>query len=741
MLNRASRALALAFLLAGAAPSLANADTTFTYTGSEQTYTVPAGVTQLQITAVGGQGGGFNYPGGYGANVADQVSVTPGETLYVEVGGNGANANGGTAAGGFNGGGTGYYSAGGGGASDVRTVSSTSAGSLASRIVVAGGGGGSGTATAGGSGGVTAGSGGSAYGTTGGSGATTSGPGAGSAGGSGATGGTSGSYPGGGAGGGGYYGGGAGNTYGIGSTAGGGAGSSWSANGTATITTDTTGVPEVTIAVVPVTPTNLTAPSVSGSDEVGATLTASPGTWLGPASSVTYQWQRCNSSGTSCANIPGATSVTYTPTASVAGGTLEVVVTATNTAGSASVASSVTGQILSAPINQTAPSVTGSPKVGDTLTATAGSWSGSPTGYQYQWLDCDSSGATCVSIPGATSATYTLVAADAGHTVQVQVTAENGVGWSTPASSAVTAAVTAAASADTGNMQGYAVTVPAPMVSTGLQATAQGMVDVTLQCPQIVPGVCNASGTLSIALNGKQASDRRAEASQVLSSGVIAQFAGLQVQAGQEQLVATHLTPAAIAYLRAHGIYRVRVLLQTTNTLTDGQIVRGTQETWLYVPGLTGCHAAAGSVSSAGVGALRLGMSRRRAHRTGHFRRTANGFEHYCYAGGGIRIAYSSPAVAGTDGIPARHVALVLTGNRHFAVKGVRAGTTLTLARRHLKLGPAVVLGKNTWYFIPGRKVTQVLKVHNGVVREIGVALATATETRAQAAYLLRHLK
>jgi uncharacterized membrane protein YdcZ (DUF606 family) len=260
-----------------------------------------------------------------------------------------------------------------------------------------------------------------------------------------------------------------------------------------------------------------------------------------------------------------------------------------------------------------------------------------------------------------------------------------------------------------------------------------------LQCPQVVAGVCDASGILSIALNSRQTLDR--EARLALGNSVIAQFAGIQVQSGQQHLVATHLTPAAIAYLRAHGIYRVRVMLQITNTLTDGQTVQSSQETWLYVPGLTGCHAATGSVSSAGVGTLRLGMSRRNANRTGHSRRTANGFEHYCYAGGGIRTAYSSRAVASADKIKPGHVDLVLTGNRHYAVKGVHAGTTLKLARRRLALGRPLVRGKNTWYFIAGRKATQVLKVHGGVVREIGVALATTARTRAQAVYLLRHVK
>jgi hypothetical protein len=68
----------------------------------------------------------------------NNLPVTPGQTLYVEVGGDGGFE------GGFNGGGTSVFGDGGGGASDIRTDPSTDPGSLASRLLVAGGGGGGG---------------------------------------------------------------------------------------------------------------------------------------------------------------------------------------------------------------------------------------------------------------------------------------------------------------------------------------------------------------------------------------------------------------------------------------------------------------------------------------------------------------------------------------------------------------------------------------------------------------------
>lgn len=146
--------LALASAQSGAAANTTTA--TFNYTGSEQTFTVPSGVTSIHVVAQGGNGGepdaAFRPPaGGAGGLVTADLAVTPGETLYVEVGGNGG-GNGGP--GGFNGGGRGGRTfifggggGGGGGASDIRTVARTASGTLASRLIVAGGGGGGGDFT------------------------------------------------------------------------------------------------------------------------------------------------------------------------------------------------------------------------------------------------------------------------------------------------------------------------------------------------------------------------------------------------------------------------------------------------------------------------------------------------------------------------------------------------------------------------------------------------------------------
>src|SRR5581483_11647622 len=63
-----------------------------------------------------------------------------------------------------------------------------------------------------------------------------------------------------------------------------------------------------------------------------------------------------------------------------------------------------------------------------------------PTSFTYQWRRCDSAGATCADIAGATAQTYVLQAADIGTTLRVVVTGTN-AGGSASATSAQTSLV------------------------------------------------------------------------------------------------------------------------------------------------------------------------------------------------------------------------------------------------------------------------------------------------------------
>jgi predicted secreted protein len=85
-------------------------------------------------------------------------------------------------------------------------------------------------------------------------------------------------------------------------------------------------------------PTNTVLPAISGTVQEGETLTAFPGVWTG-SPSFSYQWQEDDGGFT---NITGATSATYVPVAGNVGNALRVVVTGTNSAGSASATSAAT---------------------------------------------------------------------------------------------------------------------------------------------------------------------------------------------------------------------------------------------------------------------------------------------------------------------------------------------------------------------------------------------------------------
>jgi len=93
-----------------------------------------------------------------------------------------------------------------------------------------------------------------------------------------------------------------------------------------------------------------------------------------------------------------------------------------------------------APTNTSPPTISGTPTVGQTLTAENGTWSNAPTSFTYQWSRCNGGGNKCANVANGTQKTYTLVGADAGHTMRVTVTATNADGSGT-AQSAPTATV------------------------------------------------------------------------------------------------------------------------------------------------------------------------------------------------------------------------------------------------------------------------------------------------------------
>lgn len=212
-------------------------------------------------------------------------------------------------------------------------------------------------------------------------------------------------------------------------------------------------------------PVNSTPPTITGTAKVGATLTASDGTWTNSPTSFSYQWQRCGSDGTGCGDITGATSKTYGPASGDVGHALRVVVTAGNADGKASASSDATDPVNSAngPTNSVRPSVSGTAEIGGTLTVSNGSWSPTPTSFGRQWQRCDADGSSCLNISGATGQSYGIRTGDAGHRLRALVTAHTSGGQTTVASSlSGVVAGPSTTTVTTTNTTTTTVTTPAP---------------------------------------------------------------------------------------------------------------------------------------------------------------------------------------------------------------------------------------------------------------------------------------
>lgn len=190
-------------------------------------------------------------------------------------------------------------------------------------------------------------------------------------------------------------------------------------------------------------PANVVAPAISGMPAVGVPLTASPGTWTKGPNRYRFQWGRCGAS--SCNDIPGATGTTYVPSADDAGFTLRVRVTATNANGSGNAVSAATSPVVALPGTIDPPVITGKPAVGETLTATTGTWTQSPTSFSFGWKACDANAGTCTTVPGDAQ-TYVVSPGDVGSRLVAVVTARNAAGSKT-VESAPTAVVMVATTA------------------------------------------------------------------------------------------------------------------------------------------------------------------------------------------------------------------------------------------------------------------------------------------------------
>lgn len=138
-----------------------------------------------------------------------------------------------------------------------------------------------------------------------------------------------------------------------------------------------------------------------------------------------------------------------------------------------------------APVNTVAPTITGTPKEGETLVGARGTWSGTVADYNDSWVRCDKDGSSCSSIGGATDRNgYKLKNVDVGNTIRFRVEAKNADG-STFASSVPTAVITAAV-APTPTPATGCPTGTGPVQVTDLTPPARLLIDGQQTSPSVV---------------------------------------------------------------------------------------------------------------------------------------------------------------------------------------------------------------------------------------------------------------
>ena len=190
----------------------------------------------------------------------------------------------------------------------------------------------------------------------------------------------------------------------------------------------------IAVGLKPVASINL---SIQGSAVTGQTLSTAQPSWTGtPSPTYSYRWFRCdtaisrqvNQQPKNCTAIADQISSSYALTLSDFGKYIAIGVAGTNAHGEAWIMSKTSARIESPPLNSINVAVSGSPLIGQTLSAVKGTWTGTTSiSLTYQWLLCSNNTApdSCTSIAGATRNTYRLLNAQKGQYLRVREFAKN----------------------------------------------------------------------------------------------------------------------------------------------------------------------------------------------------------------------------------------------------------------------------------------------------------------------------
>ena len=134
------------------------------------------------------------------------------------------------------------------------------------------------------------------------------------------------------------------------------------------------------------------------------------------------------------------------------------------------------------PANTSLPTLAGTAEEGQTLTATHGHWSNSPTSYTEQWALCNASASSCSAIAGATGLTYKIPATSSyvGATIRVQETASNTAGSGAAVVSSATGAIVSdvpkiTSFTPSSGLTGSAVTITGTALGTATEVQFDGI--------------------------------------------------------------------------------------------------------------------------------------------------------------------------------------------------------------------------------------------------------------------------